>query len=293
MSCKWDTSRTNSTRPTSPPGDMVVFQFIAQGHTVVQAGFEQPCVPIDTYQPSHPTFFSGWYNVSAVDSDNPPTWNLTINDTSPIFYYCSRLDSCLKEQMIGSINQNATYSLQDQIDSIAQAKFMLQPGQPIPDESTASAPTATATATPKPSSVTLSNGAIAGIVVSGVLVLALACAIFWFVGRNRTLKNTLDSHHSNTVDRWVQSTHPSSSIGGGGVTAANAARPPSYGGDPSIFASLDGQKHWEGQPLYTGHGGSDVPPTMTSLIQELAVAEPVEMEETGRGRDRSGVRGSL
>jgi hypothetical protein len=34
----------------------------------------------------------------------PPTWNLTINDTSPIFFYCSAPGSCIDYQMVGAIN---------------------------------------------------------------------------------------------------------------------------------------------------------------------------------------------
>lgn len=55
---------------TANPGDVIVFQFIAQGHTVVQSNFEEPCVPRDAYHPGRSTFFSGWYNTSDVSSDH-------------------------------------------------------------------------------------------------------------------------------------------------------------------------------------------------------------------------------
>jgi plastocyanin len=55
---------------TANPGDLIVFQFIAQGHTVVQSNFEQPCIPRDTYQRDLPTFYSGWFNGSDVLGDN-------------------------------------------------------------------------------------------------------------------------------------------------------------------------------------------------------------------------------
>ena len=34
----------------------------------------------------------------------PPTWNLTINDTEPIFLYCAAPGSCINYQMVGVIN---------------------------------------------------------------------------------------------------------------------------------------------------------------------------------------------
>jgi hypothetical protein len=36
--------------------------------------------------------------------DQSPTWDLLINDTEPIFYYCPARDSCDKSQMVGAIN---------------------------------------------------------------------------------------------------------------------------------------------------------------------------------------------
>ncbi|KAG9563243.1 hypothetical protein KCU71_g4307, partial [Aureobasidium melanogenum] len=260
---------------TANPGDVVVFQFIAQGHTVVQSNFQEPCVPRDAYHRGRSTFFSGWYNGSDVESSNPPTWNLTINDTSPIFFYCSRLGSCLDEHMIGAINQNATYSFQAQLDSINSSDIMLQPGEAVPEETS---PSSSATPAPSHHSVTLSGGAIAGIVVAGVVVLALACALFWFVGRHRTLKHSLNSasQRSGAVESWVNSTNPPSTVGG-----PSLMRPPSYGpGDGGYMVPMDAHKHWE----YGQQRHSYMP--MTPPIQELGAGEPVEMEETGRGRTR-------
>ncbi|KAI5253984.1 hypothetical protein E4T42_02553 [Aureobasidium subglaciale] len=264
---------------TARPGDVIVFQFIAEGHTVVQSNFEEPCVPRDAYHRGRSTFFSGWYNSSDVHSDNPPTWNLTVNDTTPIFFYCSRLGSCLDNKMIGSINQNATYTLQAQLDSINSSDIMLQPGQQVPEESI---PTSTSAPSTSHHGVTLSGGAIAGIVIAGVAVLALACALFWFVGRHRTLKHTLNSQsshsaHSGAVESWVDSTHPPSTVGG-----PPSARPPSYGPDAGGYmVPMDGAKHWD----YSNQRQSYMP--MTPPIQELGISDPVEMEETGRGRTRS------
>ncbi|KAI4845039.1 hypothetical protein E4T44_05847, partial [Aureobasidium sp. EXF-8845] len=221
-------------------------------------------------------FFSGWYNTSAVHGNSPPTWNLTINDTTPIFFYCSRLGSCLDNSMIGSINQNANFSLQAQLNSINSSDIMLQPGENVPEEST---PSSSAAPVASHHGVSLSNGAIAGIVVAGVLVLALACALFWFVGRHRTLKHSLasTSQHSGAVERWVNSTNPPSSVGG-----PPSARPPSYGpGDGGYMVPMDTHKSWDyGQQQRHSY----LP--MTPPIQELGVSDPVEMEETSRGRVR-------
>lgn len=194
--------------------------------------------------------------------------------------------------MVGSINQNSTFSLAAQIASINSTDIMLQPGEPVPEESTPSSastsssststPTASPTSTPAAAShhgVSLSNGAIAGIVVAGVVVLALACALFWFVGRHRTLKSSLASasQKSGTVESWVNSTNPPSTVGG-----PASARPPSYGpGDGGYMSPYDAHKSWGD---YGQQRHSYMP--MTPPIQELGAGDPVEMEETSRGRAR-------
>lgn len=93
---------------------------------------------------------------------------------------------------------------------------MLNPGEPFPPEGTpsalaslasrsstpsiapTSAPAASSSApasTPVPASSnsTLSKGAIAGIAIAGAAICALAAALFFFVGRSRSMKQMLHS----------------------------------------------------------------------------------------------------
>ena len=96
------------------------------------------------------------------------------------------------------------------------ADYMVDSGQPFPQEAESSissmAATATATVTsvasepsdtgPPPLTETsthsgLSGGAIAGIVVGSVAVLLLAAALFFYVGRTKSLKQAL-AYKSNT-----------------------------------------------------------------------------------------------
>jgi hypothetical protein len=61
------------------------------------------------------------------------------------------------------------------------------------------APNATSSSTPSSSSHhSLSGGAIAGIVIGALVVLALAAALFYFMGRNKTYRDMFKSSHSNT-----------------------------------------------------------------------------------------------
>lgn len=53
--------------------------------------------------PGKQGFFSGMIATDAVLAD-PPRFQVRINDTEPIFYYCSAPGSCIDWQMVGVIN---------------------------------------------------------------------------------------------------------------------------------------------------------------------------------------------
>jgi hypothetical protein len=133
------------------------------------------------------------------DPTNPIPWNLTINSTEPIFYYCTAPGSCIDHQMVGVINPNDTWTLAKQVEAARTADFMVAPGDKIPSEasSTLSMPSSMATATQAPESShddhphKLSGGAIAGIVVGAVAFLVICAALFFYVGRTKSLKEVL------------------------------------------------------------------------------------------------------
>jgi plastocyanin len=80
-------------------GDIIEFDFYPLNHSVVRAEYGIPCVPYEMTGPKV-GFFSGFMPVDAILSD-PPKWTVRINDTDPIFYYCSALGSCLDHEMVG------------------------------------------------------------------------------------------------------------------------------------------------------------------------------------------------
>jgi len=86
-------------------GDMVQFQFAPNNHTVTQSTFAKPCVPIS--QTSNVTgIFSGFMPVKATDT-NTPTYTIMVNDTKPIWLYCSQAKHC-QSGMTMVINVAAT-----------------------------------------------------------------------------------------------------------------------------------------------------------------------------------------
>lgn len=243
------------------PGDTIKFQFYPSNHSVIRSEYLYPCVPIEDVMPGSAGFYSGFEPTA--EGDTPPTWNLTINDTSPIFYvslvgilqsmsysyvadgrecsalhrsladnasqYCGAPGSCIGYGMVGVINPNSSTQIDSQITLAKQASYMLEPGQPLPPAASSSMAamassistvtiTATPTNNPSPTNLAaisatstasstpialsnkgLSSGAIAGIAVGGVAVLVLAGALFFFMGRSRTLKEVVDNQNRQST----------------------------------------------------------------------------------------------
>jgi hypothetical protein len=165
-----------------------------------------PCIPYEKTGAGKVGFFSGFKPVDAILT-TAPKYSILINDTDPIFYYCSAPDACIEYQMVGVINPNATTLLSTQKDFAANSTYALNPGEDFPTEggsttastttpyqtashasttssSSATAASATAAATSGQKS-SFPAGAIAGIVVGVVVIIALAAALFYFVGRSR------------------------------------------------------------------------------------------------------------
>ncbi|KAF2877496.1 hypothetical protein BDV95DRAFT_535117 [Massariosphaeria phaeospora] len=170
-------------------GDIIEFNFYPQNHSVVRAEYEFPCIPYEMTGSGKRGFFSGFNPVDAVLNE-PPKYSFRINDTDPIFFYCSAPGSCMSWGMVGVINPNSTTSLTKQRTLAQSAAYMLQPGEPFPEESPRPSnlpPSASTPPSPKPHAA-LSTGAIAGIVVACTSVVVLGALLFFFIGRSKTLK---------------------------------------------------------------------------------------------------------
>jgi len=73
------------------PRDTVVFQFQQKNHSVVQSSFADPCRPLNINNASAaPGFNSGFMAVADNVTTDFPTWNITVNDTAPIWAYCAQ-----------------------------------------------------------------------------------------------------------------------------------------------------------------------------------------------------------
>jgi plastocyanin len=72
-------------RVSASPRDTIMFQFQQKNHSVVQSSFADPCRKLDANGTTG--FISDFFPV-ADNSTDFPTWNVTVNDTAPIWAYC-------------------------------------------------------------------------------------------------------------------------------------------------------------------------------------------------------------
>lgn len=84
-------------------GSIIEFNFYPGNHSVVRSAYKFPCIPYEDSGPNRVGFFSGYLDTNVYSSDGPK-FRVRVNDTEPIFYYCSAPGSCITHGMLGVIN---------------------------------------------------------------------------------------------------------------------------------------------------------------------------------------------
>ncbi|ESZ93731.1 hypothetical protein SBOR_5868 [Sclerotinia borealis F-4128] len=215
---------------TADVGDIIEFRFYPQNHSVARAEYKLPCIPYEDTGAGKVGFWSGFEPIAIV-SNNPPTYSVVINDTEPIFFYCSSPGAC-QEGMVGVINPNDTQTFDTQLAYAQNATLVFSPNEYFPAETSKATTGSSATATSaSDSNVTSSHkpfppGAIAGIVVGAVAVIALAGALFYMCGRHRMMKEVFHNGPSNgpQTNNAFDNNH-NSYMSQGGTTVSEANYP--------------------------------------------------------------------
>jgi hypothetical protein len=221
----------------------IEFNFYPANHSVVRAEYGFPCIPYEMTGNDKVGFFSGFNAVDKV-LDNPPKYSIKINDTNPIFFYCSAPGSCITYGMVGTINPNASTSISTQRQGARDSAYMLNPGEPFPAESPlpSNLPSSTSIPSVGGHKSGLEAGAIAGIVVAALGVIMLGALVFFFWGRSKTLKDEVDRKESSIVRR-------SSGELMGMVQTNNNTRGPAYGHHASPTSPQP--QHHRGQAYFS------------------------------------------
>lgn len=251
-------------------GDIVSWEFYPPDHSVARAEYNSACVPYEYTGKDKVGFWSETQWVK--DTSQITYFNITINSTEPIFFYCAAPKSCTDKHMVGAINPNSTQTLASQVHAAAVADFQVAPGETIPAEASSTLSSApTSTGAPAESggddgNHSLSTGAIAGIVVGGVAFLAICAALFFFVGRSKTLKETIKRQDAanNPEPHMSQQYGGGSSYGQGGLaspgfqasTPGYATPPPGHHADYGYGSPPLGEQHpngWTSPTTQQGH----------------------------------------
>ncbi|KAK4449825.1 Cupredoxin [Podospora aff. communis PSN243] len=84
---------------TAMPGDTITYNYFAKNHSVTQSSFDKPC------QPLAGGFFSGFVPTDSADIASRTTFTITVNDTKPIWIYCSQTNgNHCQNGMVHAIN---------------------------------------------------------------------------------------------------------------------------------------------------------------------------------------------
>ncbi|KAF8140788.1 hypothetical protein K438DRAFT_1636972 [Mycena galopus ATCC 62051] len=87
-------------------GDTVTFEFHPKNHTVTQSSFSQPCKALAETSTTGQVGFKSGFQFVADNETVFPTFNITINDTAPIWGYCGQQGPPVhcQQGMVFSIN---------------------------------------------------------------------------------------------------------------------------------------------------------------------------------------------
>ncbi|KAF8250676.1 hypothetical protein K440DRAFT_617460 [Wilcoxina mikolae CBS 423.85] len=284
-------------------GDLITFEFYPTNHSVVRGALDFPCIPYEKVTPEVTGFFGGFHPVKTIPKD-PPRWSVVVNDTNPIFFYCSAPDSCNVWGMVGVINPAQDSDLDKYRSGSKNASYVLQPGQDWPSEaesntaavhsptipptSSSTGPTSAAevtiTASPTHSPAagntqSLSTGGIAGVAIGAAAVVGLIGGLFFFLGRKKSAPPATPAPEK-PISAAYPSPHPST------FSAFRPGVDPAYGfpgyapPDPRSFPP---RSVGTTSPLgddYKPYGG-----WRESRQSTLRGGRPVEIDSDGRDQD--------
>jgi plastocyanin len=100
------------------PGDTIQFQFRGGNHTLTQSTFDNPCEPIALH--SNVTgIYSGFMPIAA-GAQSIPVFTVPVNDTRPMWFYCSQGRHC-QNGMVMVVNENTAANASRSLDNFKVA----------------------------------------------------------------------------------------------------------------------------------------------------------------------------
>lgn len=193
--------------------------------------------------------------------------------------------------MVGVINPGNGQDISDQKAAAIKAPYQLSPADVWPAEGVQiGAETATVSGLSQPTSSTTSNGtaltqdstsekkglsggAIAGIVIGGLAVIALAGALFYYVGRSKAYKDAFQSRGSEAAGN-------TSTTGEKSAHVAQWVQPPPNAPATTTSGYTDNRVSYMTQPPQAGHpSASFVGYNRNTGEPEFAAEAPVQRQQ--------------
>ncbi|EPT04198.1 hypothetical protein FOMPIDRAFT_1113904 [Fomitopsis schrenkii] len=75
---------------TAEPRDTVIFEFHQKNHTATQSSFADPCRALTDASSGKVVAIDSGFMPVAADATEFPTFNVTVNDTAPTWFYCKQ-----------------------------------------------------------------------------------------------------------------------------------------------------------------------------------------------------------
>ncbi|OIW34456.1 hypothetical protein CONLIGDRAFT_5741 [Coniochaeta ligniaria NRRL 30616] len=258
-----------------PIGDIIEFRLYPGNHTVARSDFGTPCLPYEYTGLNRQGFFSGYIGPQVITNDLPKL-QVRVNDTEPIFFYCTAPGSCFQQHMIGVVNPNSTETLDLQEQYAINATTQLAPGEPFPSETLNPTSTPSASNTNSPGAGSddhehhgLSAGAIAGIAIGGAAVLCLAGALVFLCGRrgglDKAYRRSTQTFPPPVVENKYQPSNPKSP-GQETYSTAHYSNDPYRTNSPHTFASSPPPLTPNSHPAYTYSSAAGHPNVQSPLM---------------------------
>jgi len=89
------------------PRDIISFQFKSKNHTATQSTFANPCRKLESTSTTGQIGFDSGFMPPTDDASPLPTYNITVNDTTPIWVYCRQAGHC-GQGMVFAVNSVET-----------------------------------------------------------------------------------------------------------------------------------------------------------------------------------------
>jgi plastocyanin len=147
--------------------DTIVFEFLTKNHTATQSSFGDPCRKLFATT-GKDGFDSGFMPVDPA-SNAPPTFTITVNDTSPIWVYCRQTAHCGKG-MVFAVNSDESPESSRTFDNFVKLAKLIN-GTSSDSNSNSTGETSSNNKGAAPS-VRASIASVALFAVSGLFVLA-------------------------------------------------------------------------------------------------------------------------